>query len=191
MTAPHLVVLDRDGTLNKKAPDGQYILRPNEVSMLPGAARAVARLTQRGVLVAVATNQRCVGLGLVDAASVDRIHDTIVAELAKEGGRVDAWFVCPHLERVCRCRKPQPGMLLAAMAHAQVGPDVSLMIGDSESDVEAASQAGMRAIRLGGHPDANAWATVPSLEDAVDVALSCPPDSHSPRIGGSQKHACS
>jgi D-glycero-D-manno-heptose 1,7-bisphosphate phosphatase len=171
VTVPELVVLDRDGTLNRKAPSGNYILHPEEVILLPGAARAVARLNRSGVRVVVATNQRCIGLGLADAPTVDEVHATIATALEHEGGRVDRWYVCPHLEGMCQCRKPQPGMLLDALAYARASPLAAVMIGDSDIDIEAATRAGMRAVRLGDRVDEEAWATVASLDAAVDVLL--------------------
>ncbi len=142
-----LVLLDRDGVLNADRADS--VKSPGELVMLPGAARAVARLKAAGRLVAVVTNQSVVGRGIIDEVMLARIHDKLTAELAAEGARLDAIFCCtdaPHAAGPRR--KPAPGMLFEAMRQFRIPAEDTVMIGDARSDLEAASAAGCRRILL-------------------------------------------
>lgn len=149
MTRFRAVLLDRDGTLNVKAAEGHYITRPDEVHLLPGAAEAVGRLSRAGLSIAVVSNQRCVARGLATAADVDLTNARVGELLAPGGGRIDAWYVCPHDDGQCDCRKPLPGLVVRALAGF---PDVqapdAVMIGDAESDVRAGRAAAVTTIRL-------------------------------------------
>jgi D-glycero-D-manno-heptose 1,7-bisphosphate phosphatase len=104
-----LLILDRDGTLNRSRED--YVASPDEWEALPGALEAVARLNQGGWRVVLATNQSGIGRGLFDMASLNAIHAKMHRKLAAAGARVDAVFFCPHApDEACSCRKPQPGL---------------------------------------------------------------------------------
>jgi D-glycero-D-manno-heptose 1,7-bisphosphate phosphatase len=169
---PRLALLDRDGTLNVKPPDGEYVLTPGGLEMLPGAAAAVARLNDAGVRVALITNQRAIDRGLLSPEDLDAVHARLASELAAEGAHLDAIFVCPHGHDACRCRKPQPGMLLDALARFGTAPADAVMVGDAGSDVEAGRRAGVPTVQIvpPGAPSA-ADATAVSLEQAVDDLL--------------------
>jgi D-glycero-D-manno-heptose 1,7-bisphosphate phosphatase len=145
---PRLVLLDRDGTLNRKAPDGAYITDPDSLEVLPGAGEAVRRLNDAGVAVAVVTNQRCVALGIVSETMLDEIHARLRDDLAAAGAHVDAIYYCPHHEGTCACRKPAPGMLEAAAQRFGAAPQQTVMVGDADSDVEAGRRFGARTIHL-------------------------------------------
>jgi D-glycero-D-manno-heptose 1,7-bisphosphate phosphatase len=104
-----LLILDRDGTLNRSRED--YVASPDEWEALPGALEAVARLNQGGWRVVLATNQSGIGRGLFDMASLNAIHAKMHRQLAAAGARVEAVFFCPHApEDGCHCRKPLPGL---------------------------------------------------------------------------------
>jgi D-glycero-D-manno-heptose 1,7-bisphosphate phosphatase len=145
---PRLVLLDRDGTLNRKAPEGAYVTEPAALEILPGAADAVRRLNEAGIPIAVVTNQRCVALGLVSEPMLERIHARLQDLLAAAGAHVDAIYHCPHHARPCDCHKPEPGLLAAAAADFGVAPVDTVMIGDADSDVEAGRRFGARTIHL-------------------------------------------
>jgi D-glycero-D-manno-heptose 1,7-bisphosphate phosphatase len=141
------VFLDRDGVLNRGAPEGQYVTRWEELELLPGVASAIAALNRSGRKVIVATNQRCVALGLCSEAELLAIHERLQRQLAGEGARLDAIYYCPHNIGECNCRKPLPGLFQQAFhdfpaAHA----NNSVMVGDSHRDIEAGSRLGMRTI---------------------------------------------
>lgn len=143
------ILFDRDGVLNRQVVGG-YVLRPEDFEWLPGVREALARVSAAGRVCAVVTNQACIGRGLVSAAGVRAIHDRMLAEAAAAGGRIDGVFVCPHRpEDSCGCRKPRPGLLYEAARALGLDLVNSALIGDSESDVEAATAAGVRAIRVG------------------------------------------
>jgi histidinol-phosphate phosphatase family protein len=108
------VFLDRDGTLNVKPPDGEYIERPEALELLPGAAEAVGLLNRAGMWTAVVTNQRGVALGRMSAEDLDAVHERLRLLLRLEGSFVDAIYACTHESGVCDCRKPGPGLLLQA-----------------------------------------------------------------------------
>jgi D-glycero-D-manno-heptose 1,7-bisphosphate phosphatase len=105
-----LVILDRDGVINYDSPS--YIKSPEEWKPIPGSLEAIARLTQGGHHVVVATNQSGIARGLFDMAALNAIHDRMHRALGQVGGRIDAVFFCPHAgEAKCRCRKPEAGLL--------------------------------------------------------------------------------
>jgi len=140
-----LVLLDRDGVLNEDRPD--HVLNPGQLVMLPGSAEAVARLKAAGHLVAICTNQSCVGRGMIAPDMLDRIHDRLRDELARVGARVDLLLACtdPPWDAGPR-RKPAPGMLREALGHFRVPASQTPFIGDSLGDLEAAHAAGCRRI---------------------------------------------
>jgi len=139
------VFLDRDGTINVKAPEGDYVKSWDEFRFLPGAVEAVRALRDSGRRVVIVTNQRGIALGRMSEQDLDEIHMRMLEEL----GPVDAIYHCPHDEGACDCRKPLPGMLERAAAEVPgVRLDHAVMIGDSESDIEAGRAAGAMTIRL-------------------------------------------
>lgn len=143
------VFLDRDGTINEKPREGEYVLVPGQLRLIPGAADAIRAVNEAGIRVVVLTNQRCVAKGLVSEAQLDSIHRRLESLLADSGAHIDAIHVCPHEEGECECRKPRPGLFHEAK-RADPGIDLarSVMIGDSGSDCEAAAAAGVRCIHV-------------------------------------------
>lgn len=140
-----IVILDRDGVINYDS--AHYIKSPDEWRPLPGSLEAIARLTQAGYRVVVATNQAGVGRGLLDMATLNAIHDKLHRAVAAAGGRIDALFFCPHTaEADCACRKPKPGMLLEIAARYNTDLKDVPAVGDSLRDLEAAAAAGARPI---------------------------------------------
>jgi D-glycero-D-manno-heptose 1,7-bisphosphate phosphatase len=136
-----LVLLDRDGVLNEDRVD--FIKSPAEVVMIPGAARAVARLNRADFKVALCTNQSAVGRRIITLDRLEQIHAHIRNMLAQEGGRLDAVFFCPHgPEENCPCRKPKPGMLLDALRRFGAAAADTPMVGDGLRDLQAAKAAG-------------------------------------------------
>jgi len=136
-----LVLIDRDGVINDEI--GGYIQSPGDIRMIPGSARAIARLNNAGLKLAVCTNQSVVGRGMIDMAMLEKIHEHITRELAREGARIDAWFICTdHPDRATRRRKPGPGMLEEALQQFQAVPSETPMIGDNLRDLEAAAVVG-------------------------------------------------
>jgi D-glycero-D-manno-heptose 1,7-bisphosphate phosphatase len=172
------VFLDRDGTINRKAPEGDYIRSPDRLVLLDGVADAISRLRASGALVVVVTNQRGVARGLMTLDDLAEVHRRLAAMLDDAGTEVDALYSCPHEAGSCDCRKPEPGLFLrAATDHPAIDFGASAMVGDSASDVEAGARLGMATVLLadpapppgkaGRSPDHVA----PSLAAAADWLL--------------------
>ena len=154
------VIFDRDGVLNI---DHGYVGDASRLEWMPGARQAIARLNGAGVLTIVATNQSGVARGFFDLAAVEALHDVMRADLAALGAHIDAFYVCPfHAEAKIAAwrhpdhpdRKPNPGMILRALADWRIDPARALMVGDKSSDIEAARRAGIAgALFPGGDLD--------------------------------------
>ncbi len=143
------VFLDRDGTINRKAPEGDYVRRADELVLLDGAASAIARLRSAGARVVVVTNQRGVALGRMSLADLTEVHAELHRQLAEAGTDVDAIYACPHGVGACDCRKPKPGLFLrAAEDHPAIELTGSAVVGDSMTDVEAGAGLGMVTVLL-------------------------------------------
>jgi D-glycero-D-manno-heptose 1,7-bisphosphate phosphatase len=143
------VFLDRDGVINQKPPEGEYVTRWEDFHILPGVAEGVALLNRAGFTVIVVTNQRCIAKGQVTVVELENMHQRMTALLAGSGAIIDGTFYCPHeIEPVCECRKPAPGMLLSAAALHGIDLSASWMIGDSDIDIQAGVNAGCKTARL-------------------------------------------
>lgn len=137
------VFLDRDGVVNRKAPEGEYVTRWTDMEFLPGARDAVRIFNDAGFLVLVVSNQRCVAKGLISIEELESMHKRMCRAFREAGAVIDAVYYCPHDNQPpCHCRKPKPGMLLEAARVHNVELGASWMIGDSEHDVEAGRSAG-------------------------------------------------
>jgi len=145
------VFLDRDGVLNRKAPDGDYVKTWDEFAWLPGAREAVRLLNVAGILTVVVTNQRGVARGLMTAEDVISIHRRMQEELHQLGARLDGIYFCPHEVGECRCRKPEIGLFLQARSELpEIDFSRSFMVGDSLADMEAAHRIRARPVWVGG-----------------------------------------
>jgi D-glycero-D-manno-heptose 1,7-bisphosphate phosphatase len=166
LSHPGVAFLDRDGTINEKAPEGEYIEGPGQVTLLSGAADAIRRLNEAGITVIVVTNQRGIALGRMTEDDLAAVHEALMAQLAEAAGaRIDAFFFCPHDEGECDCRKPGTGLFRQARErYPWIDLERSVMIGDSRSDVQAGQALGMRTLQLG--------VDAPDLRTAVAGLLS-------------------
>ena len=140
-----LVVLDRDGTINRESSD--YIKSAAEWRALPGSLEAIADLCHAGWTVTVATNQSGIGRDLFSVTDLHAMHARMARELAVLGGEISGFFFCPHTpDDGCDCRKPLPGMLHAIAERFDVDLGGVPVIGDSPRDLEAAIAVGARPI---------------------------------------------
>ncbi len=139
------VFLDRDGTL---VVEKGYLCRPEEVELIPGAARALRELAGAGFLRVVVTNQSGVARGYFGPGAVAVVHEAVRRLLRAGGADVDGWYVCPHHPEFtgpCGCRKPETGLLERAARDLGIDLARSWVVGDKVSDVELARRAGCRA----------------------------------------------
>lgn len=140
-----LVILDRDGTINEDSEE--HVRTPEEFRPIKGSLEAIARLTQADYRIVVATNQSGIARGFLDTRMLFAIHDTLLRALAQVGGRIDAFFFCPHAaDAGCQCRKPQPGMLIEAGRRFNAALEDVYMVGDALRDLQAAAAAGARPV---------------------------------------------
>ena len=171
---PEAVLLDRDGTLVIDVP---YNRDPARVQCVPGALAAVDRLRAAGVRLAVISNQSGIARGLVSEDQVKAVNRRVEDLL----GPLGPFLFCPHgAHEGCACRKPAPGLVLAAAARLGVAPERCTMIGDIGSDVEAARRAGAAGVLVPTEQTrrdeiAAADVVAPTIGAAVDLVLGARP----------------
>jgi D-glycero-D-manno-heptose 1,7-bisphosphate phosphatase len=156
--------LDRDGVLNRHIVDG-YVIAPSDFEPIDLAMDAVAAARELGAALVVVSNQGAIGRGLATEADVMAIHGLLVAALSERGIVLDGIYICPHhpqspdpKQRECQCRKPKPGLILAAARDLNLDLTRSVLIGDQPSDIAAARAAGIgegRTLLIGGSRQAD------------------------------------
>jgi D-glycero-D-manno-heptose 1,7-bisphosphate phosphatase len=177
MTPTKLIILDRDGTINEDRDD--YVKSPEEWIPIPGALEAIARLNHAGWHTVVATNQSGLGRGLFDMSTLNAMHVKMNQLLAKQGGRIDAVFFCPHAPAdACHCRKPMPGLF--EQIGERFGVDLAdvPVVGDTRRDLQAGLSVGCQPhlVRTGKGARLNAdeiielCAAVPGTRVHADLA---------------------
>lgn len=166
------VFVDRDGTLIE---DCDYCSDPKDVKLLPGAAEALRHLKSRGFKIITVTNQSGIGRGMFTLQQYRVVEAEVLRQLSP--GLVDATYFCADVPgQESTHRKPAPGMILDAAQKHAIDLCRSFMIGDKESDVECAHNAGVRAIRVKTGPQNNADGTkadwfVDNLAAAADIIV--------------------
>jgi histidinol-phosphate phosphatase family protein len=173
--------LDRDGTIIR---DTEYLRDPDQVELLPGAARAIRRLNDAGWPVIVVTNQSGIARGLLTEQDYERVRMRVDKLIAAEGARIDASYHCPHhpdFTGPCECRKPGTKLYTDAAREHDLDPAHSWYVGDRLRDVTPADHFGGRSVMLlvdsTPEPDrvaARDRVTAPSLADAVNIILGSP-----------------
>lgn len=145
--------LDRDGVINVRLID-DYVKNINEFDFLPGVLDAFKIFTEKFGRIIIVTNQQGVGKGLMTLQDVDTVHQFMTKEIEAQKGRIDAIYVCPQLKSAPdNFRKPSPRMAyMAQHDYPEIDFDKSIMIGDSNSDIEFGKNAGMYTILIGDEP---------------------------------------
>ena len=153
------VFLDRDGTINRHV---GFITNPDQLQLLPDAAKAIRLLNESEFLAIVVTNQPVVARGECSFQGLADIHRRMERLLGDEGAFIDGLYFCPHhptggfegeaaeLKVDCDCRKPKPGLLLKAQRDFNIRMESSYMVGDHMRDIEAGDAAGCKAMLVGG-----------------------------------------
>jgi D-glycero-D-manno-heptose 1,7-bisphosphate phosphatase len=151
-----LILLDRDGVLNRLVIDPEHgtidsPLHPAQVEVLPGVPEALGRLTEAGYTLAIVTNQPAAAKHKTTRASLEAVHEAVLARVTSAGGRVHSSHICFHkAEDGCDCRKPRTGLLREALAqNPDCDPRRSWMVGDGVTDIQAGQALGLRTAFLG------------------------------------------
>ena len=165
--------LDRDGVINA---DHGYVFRWEDFELLPGVESALQQLQDLGYQLVIVTNQSGIGRGLYTERDLAELNDALKKHLGRSGIDISGIYHCPHHPsealgeylQVCDCRKPAPGMLLAAIGDLGIDPEQSIMVGDKPSDMEAALRAGVvRRFHVTKGPVESGVTAVESLSDVV------------------------
>lgn len=147
------VFLDRDGVINKEV---KFLHRPEQLELIPGAAEAIRLINQKGYLAIVITNQPVIARNMCNIKELNYIHAYLETMLGKEHAYLDAIYYCPHhpdrgypeerkeYKIICNCRKPKPGMILQAINDWNIDLSKSYLIGDSDTDIQAGKNAGVK-----------------------------------------------
>jgi D-glycero-D-manno-heptose 1,7-bisphosphate phosphatase len=163
------IFLDRDGVVNRKAPEGSYVASIGEFEVLPGSLEAIAKLCGDGWQVFLVTNQRGIARGMVSENAVEQIHRWLLEQVRNAGGEIMQVYVCPHdYSDLCDCRKPKPGMLLRAAREHSLDLAHSWMVGDSIWDMQAGRAVGCKTAYLGEGRCEMADIEAPSLQFFVE-----------------------
>ena len=166
--ADDLVILDRDGVINRDS--AEFVKTLDEWQPLPGSIEAIAALSKAGFTVAVASNQSGLARGLLDRTALRAMHRKLRRLVAAKGGRVDRIVVCPHgPDDGCRCRKPAPGLLEQLSRHYGRSLAGVPVIGDSLRDLEAAAAAGAMPVLVRTGNGARTEAQLPGAFRSVPV----------------------
>lgn len=148
MITKKALFLDRDGVINE---DLGYVSKIDDFRFCDGLFAALREFARAGYLLVVVTNQSGIGRGYYSEADFLKLSQYMLDELKKQEIKIEKIYHCPHApEQNCPCRKPAPGMILRAASELCLDLKSSILIGDKQSDIQAAKQAGVgRAYLLG------------------------------------------
>jgi D-glycero-D-manno-heptose 1,7-bisphosphate phosphatase len=183
LSHPRAIFLDRDGTLIQEK---EYLRRPEEVVLFPGAAAALRRWQDAGFKLFIVSNQSGVGRGWFTLGDVAKVNARLEADLARHGVRLDKIYIAPEApDQPSRARKPSPQFLLDARAEFSLLLEESYLVGDKMMDLECGWNAGVkksilvrtgygRAVEKSGDPRLAAAMIVDDLPAAAAWVLSAP-----------------
>lgn len=145
------VFLDRDGTITEEV---GYVNHESRVRVLPRSAEAIKLLNDHGVLAVIVTNQSGVARGYFDEALVGRVHQRLISLLKEKGAVLDGIYYCPHhpsiglppYRQVCKCRKPDTGLLERAAAEMSIDLSRSYVVGDRVKDIEFGKRMNLKSV---------------------------------------------
>jgi D-glycero-D-manno-heptose 1,7-bisphosphate phosphatase len=146
--------LDRDGVINKRLM-GDYVKSWEAFEFLPGVLEALKILPKHFDRIIIVTNQQGIGKGEMTEAALHDIHQKMLGTIEASGGRIDAIFHCPDLAtEPDNCRKPSPAMAYEARQEfPQLSFDRSVVVGDTQSDIEFGKYLGMKTVFVGSPYD--------------------------------------
>lgn len=144
-----IILLDRDGVINKKPPKAEYVKNWEEFEILPGTIDALKLLIKKEYEIFIISNQAGIGRGVMTKEDFKQIHEKFLEVCKKEGINIKGIYYCPHnWDEGCFCRKPKPGMLFKAAADHHFDLTKAIFIGDDERDEQAGQAADCRTILL-------------------------------------------
>lgn len=149
-----VIFLDRDGVINYDI-DDFYVYTVSEFKINPGVVETLKRFNSMGYMLIIISNQGGIAKGIYTHKNVEEVHLYLLNELKKRGIDITEIYYCPHHSSIekCLCRKPDSLLIEKAMSRFQVDPEKSWFIGNSESDIQAASKAGLNAIKIQTNED--------------------------------------
>jgi D-glycero-D-manno-heptose 1,7-bisphosphate phosphatase len=176
-----LILIDRDGVLNRKAPRAQYVSRKEDFHWIEDNLAGVEALAREGFEFIILSNQAGIGRGVITRQAVDELHAWMTAELAARGVRIRDVLLCPHhWEDRCTCRKPEPGLFFEASEKHRFWLGRTIYIGDDPRDALAAHNAACPCLLVGEDSDVHDWPgrrqgqTLPAHERARNLADAVP-----------------
>lgn len=136
-----VIVLDRDGVINEDL--WGYVTVLEEFQPIEGSLEAIAKLTEAGFIIAIATNQACINKKIITEKELNEIHDYMLRLIEEAGGRIEFVAFCPHApEEGCGCRKPKTGLLKQIEGYLGISLRGSFFVGDKEADMLCATNFG-------------------------------------------------
>ena len=140
--------LDRDGVINKKI-ENNYVKSWKEFEFICGSLEAIGNLSKKFGKIILVTNQRGIGKGIMEESDLFFIHDKMLSEIKKNHGRIDKIYFCADISEKSQNRKPNIGMaLMAKKDYPEIDFNKSVIIGDSESDIQFGKRLGMKTILI-------------------------------------------
>ncbi len=153
--------LDRDGVINKKRED--YVKTIQELEFIPGIFDAIKKLNSLGIHIIVITNQSVVNRKIISEDQLNKIHNFMLETMKEKSCTISKIYFCPHHpEERCVCRKPNTGMIEQAIKDFNINLSNTLLIGDSNSDIEAAKKMKIRSIKL--ETDGNLYGLIDEIK---------------------------
>jgi D-glycero-D-manno-heptose 1,7-bisphosphate phosphatase len=169
-----IILIDRDGVINRKAPKGQYITKWEEFEFIYDTVKCMKKLAKKGFSFIVVTNQAGVARGMVCEKELNNIHKSMISRLKNKSIIIHDVYICPHhWDQCCNCRKPEPGLFFQISKKYKLRMDKTLYIGDDIRDVEAAYNAGCGSVLVSSKDDVSVinkprWSiNVNKLSDAL------------------------
>jgi len=143
------IFIDRDGTINKEK---GFIDSVSKLELIPGSSEAILNINKSKYLAICITNQPVIARGECDLEELDNIHKKLDTLLGRDGAYLDSLYFCPHhpdagfkgeikeFKKICKCRKPNTGMILKSKSKFNIRIEDSWMIGDRTGDIELADR---------------------------------------------------
>ncbi|MBU2711694.1 D-glycero-beta-D-manno-heptose 1,7-bisphosphate 7-phosphatase [Zooshikella harenae] len=161
-----LIILDRDGVINQDS--DSYIKTVEEWQPIPGSIEAIAKLSQAGYLIAVATNQSGIARGLFSEQTLQAMHEKLLSMVNDAKGKIECIVYCPHGPNdTCDCRKPQTGLIKKIESALKTSAINAWLVGDSLRDIEAARKAGCKPILVKSGKGLRTLKTYPAIEAEI------------------------